>query len=427
MSAVSRSAPAWSPSSRSTTCTVLVARLRRIGAEGEGGAAAPMETLRRVVRRFGGRISRSSRDELWAEMRSPTDALHCGGALHDALELERPGLAFVVELRVAVAAGECERQGGELRGPPVRAARALLEVADAGEVRFDRAVLLSANRSEVRGADPEDGWSVRLLPPTERAYPKLPFHGVWLHRRTSLRVRLAEGGRTVGKGMLLATRTRAFRVACGLGILAALAAQLLPPAPRERVASALGAGRAEEAVFHAARWAESRPGDPQAHLWMARAELGRGRTQAARPAFESALGLEPSLAEDPEVAHDLVRLLDEKGADTNFVTRFETPAVEAALVAATESESYWLRKNAVRALERLGLEDRIDWIGVSILDLRHESSCGIRMRAARRLASLGAQDPRVLPALEQARTEDLPHAICNLRQVLEESIASLAG
>src|SRR5690606_22825567 len=44
MSAVSRSAPAWSPSSRSTTCTVLVARLRRIGAEGEGGAAAPMET-----------------------------------------------------------------------------------------------------------------------------------------------------------------------------------------------------------------------------------------------------------------------------------------------------------------------------------------------------------------------------------------------
>lgn len=427
--AAARTTPASSPlpPARSALCTVLVARIERIGAEAESGASAPMEILRRILRRFGGRIVRSSPGEVWAEMRSPTDALHCGGALHDALRLEAPGFPFEVELRVAVASGECERRGGEIGGPPVRTARALLEGCGAGEVRFDRAVLLSANRSEVRGEPAANGWSYLLLPPSERAFPSLPFHGLWLHRRTSWRVRLGEGARAAGKGALAATRTRAFRIACGLAILAAGVVQLLPPTPREQVESALSAGRTEEAALHAARWVGSHPEDPQAHLWEARAELGRGRPLAARSSFENALALDPSLARQPEVAFDLVRLLEQKGADTSFVARYETPAVEEALVDASRSDDYWLRHNAARALEKMGRGEEVDRIGLLLLDLQHESSCGIRMRAARSLASLGTRDPRVLPALERARTEDLPHAICNLRQVIDESIASLAG
>lgn len=417
-------APVATPSGAART--VLVARLRRLEAAREGGAP-PAEILRRVVRRFGGRIARASPDELWAEMRSPTDALHCGGALHDALALERPRLPFRVELRVAIASGDCERRGGELRGEPVRAVRALLEESAAGEVRFDRAVLLCANRIEFDGEACADGWTYRLLPPSERAFPTLPYYGVWLHRRITWRSRIAEGARLAGRLALAASRTRAFRAACALLVLAAALWQLRPLPPKDRVAAALSAGRTAEAALHAERWVDSHPEDPQAHLWKARAELGMYRAEAARPALESALALSPGLAEDPEVARDLVRLLDRKGADTAFVARFPTRAVEEALVAATGSASYWLRHNAARSLERSDRGEAIDRIGILLLDLRHESSCGIRMRAARRLAALGTDDPRVLPALERARTEELPRAICNLRQVIDESISTLAG
>lgn len=428
MSAVSlqgRPGPTQLPSFRSALRTVLVARLSRL----EGGPVdgEPLEILRRVVRRFGGRVARTSPGEIWAEMRSPTDALHCGGALHDALELERPGLPFEVELRVAITAGDCERRGGELRGAPVRAARALLSETPAGEVRFDRALLLSANRSEFDGEACTGGWSYRLLPPMERLFPCLPFHGLWLVRKTSLHARIAEGARIAGRWALAASRTRAFRTACLLLLLGLAILQFLPPSPKARVESALAAGRAAEAVLHAERWVGSRPDDPEAHLWKARAELEVHRAEAARASIESALRLAPGLAEDPEVAHDLVRLLEAKGADTTFVARYDTPAVEEALAAATSADAYWLRKNAARALEKMGREDRIDRIGLLLLDLSHPRSCGIRMRAARKLASLGTDDPRVLPALEQARDDRLPHAICNLRQVIDETISTLTG
>ena len=403
-------------------------RLDRVGQRLEisGDERAPMEVLRRVARRFGGRVVLAGDRELLAEMRSPTDALHCAGALQDALCLERGRFPYEVELRVAVVAGECERRGQELRGAPVAEAWALLDRAAPGEVLFSRAVRLTANRSEVRFA--AEGDVYRLLPPPEKPFPALPFHGLWLRRRTpSLAVRLAEIVRAASIGLGRATHGPAFRLAV-LGVVAAIVVlQLRPPGPEEKVEAAISAGRLLEAALWAEQWAGENPDDPRAHLWRARTEARLGHRETAREALEIALRLDPTLAADDEVAASLVDLLDGKGADILLVLRNATDAVREALVLATTSPSYWQRHNAVRALEKLGLGDRIDRVGVAILDLRHESSCRIRMAAARRLASLGAGDPRVLPALEEARRDELPHAICNLRQVIDETIASLAG
>src|SRR5690606_40830515 len=99
-----------------------------------GDERAPMEVLRRVARRFGGRVVFAGDRDLLAEMRSPTDALHCAGALQDALCLERGRFPYEVELRVAVVAGECERRGRELRRAPVAGAWALLAGAAPGQV-----------------------------------------------------------------------------------------------------------------------------------------------------------------------------------------------------------------------------------------------------------------------------------------------------
>lgn len=424
----SHASPLRQLSRGSAARTLLAARIDRVGQRLEisGDERAPMEVLRRVVRRFGGRIALATDHELLAEMRSPTDALLCGGALHDALHLERARFPFEVELRVAVVAGECERRGRELSGPPVAEAWVLLDRAAAGEVRFSRTVHLTANRSEVRSVEEED--SHRLLPPRETPFPSLPYRGVWLRRRTpSLRARLGEAGRLAGRGLARAARTPAYRLAALAAVVGAILWQLQPPTPVEKVESALSAGRLHEAALHAEQWVGLQPGDPQAHLWKARAERRLGHGEAAREALAVALRLEPSLALEEGVAEDLVGLLNGKGADVSLVLRHPTATVQEALVRATASSSYWQRRNAVRALERLGLDERIDWIGVAILDLRHESSCRIRMSAARKLATLGADDPRVLPALEEARRDQLPHAICNLRQILDETIASLTG
>lgn len=411
---------------RSTAQTLLAARLDRVGQRLEisGDERAPMEVLRRVARRFGGRVVFAGDRDLLAEMRSPTDALHCAGALQDALCLERGRFPYEVELRVAVVAGECERRGRELRGAPVAEAWALLDRAAPGEVLFSRAVHLTANRSEVRAAG-EAGSVYRLLPPPERPFPTLPFHGLWLRRRApTAGVRLAETAQALAGGV---ARAPAFRMAVFAAVAAVVLLRLRPPGPEERVEAALHSGRLHEAALWAEQWAGEVPDDPRAHLWKARAERRLGHPDAARDAMETALRLDPSLAVDEEVAGDMVDLLDAKGADLSLVLRHSSGAVREALVRATTSPSYWQRHNAVRALEKLGLEARIDRVGVALLDLRHERSCRIRMNAARRLASMGAGDPRVLPALEEARRDELPHAICNLRQVIDETIASLAG
>src|SRR5690606_34337913 len=238
---------------RSTAQTLLAARLDRVGQrlETAGDERAPMEVLRRAARRLARRVVFAGARALLAGLRSPTDALHCAGALQDALCLERGRFPYEVELRVAVVAGECERRARELRGAPVAEAWALLDRAAPGEVLFSRAVHLTANRSEVRAAG-EAGSVYRLLPPPERPFPTLPFHGRWLRRRApTAGVRLAETARALAGGV---ARAPAFRMAVFAAVAAVVLLRLRPPGPEERVEAALHSGRLHEAALWAEQW-----------------------------------------------------------------------------------------------------------------------------------------------------------------------------
>jgi hypothetical protein len=92
--------------------------------------------------------------------------------------------------------------------------------------------------------------------------------------------------------------------------------------------------------------------------------------------------------------------------------------IEGTLVEAARSEPYWKRWNAVRALERRGDQDEIDYVQVYTQDLLHSGSCATRRAALSRLLQRG--DRASLRALELARAQseaswclggDLPRAI----------------
>jgi pimeloyl-ACP methyl ester carboxylesterase len=84
--------------------------------------------VRRELERFGGLEVKTMGDGFLAHFPSPSRAIECALALHDALG--RVGL----ELRVAVHTGECDRLGSDLLGMAVAVAARLLSLAGPGEV-----------------------------------------------------------------------------------------------------------------------------------------------------------------------------------------------------------------------------------------------------------------------------------------------------
>jgi pimeloyl-ACP methyl ester carboxylesterase len=84
--------------------------------------------VRRELERFGGVEVKTMGDGILAHFPSPSRAIECALALHDALR--RVGL----ELRVALHTGECDRLGTDLVGMAVAVAARLLSLAAAGEV-----------------------------------------------------------------------------------------------------------------------------------------------------------------------------------------------------------------------------------------------------------------------------------------------------
>lgn len=434
---------------KSATRTLLAARMSPVA----GGPLedTPAELAADVVRRFGGRLASVGGTTLLAEMASPTDALLCAATLHDAIA--ECFDAAEVGLQVGVSSGEVLRQGRRLVGQAVGQAGVVAEHAPAGEVLFTQAVHLSMIRSEVRsepyrGPDPGLGQRIhRLLPFEGGPHPSLPFGGTWLGRGrpAGLRAAARKGRKALtlaGRAGLRAGSEAAARVGEGLrrawarplaagGVLLALLSvaiawmALTPPDLEARIEAALAAGDHEEAVAQVDAWIRRHTTDARAHAWKGRILLAEGRLDEAKELLQGALELDPGLSRDPGVARGMVRLLDAKGADSSWVVRATSPAVEDALLEATRSVRYWQRWNAARTLERLDRGDEVDWVGLRLLDLRHAASCGTRLRAARQLAQIGRGDERVLPALREAKARGFPGGACNLEQVVDESIAAL--
>jgi len=428
---------------RSASRTLLAARFTWRGADEVPGALPPAELAREVVVAHGGRIASLSDEGILAEMTSPTDTLQCAAALQDRFALEKARLGPGVTLRAAVAAGEVARHGRELIGEPVALVNRLAERAAPGEVLFSQSVRLSMTRSEISSelcadTDPSLGQPIhRLVQPPGASNPELPFGGVGL-RRSRAKLRIRSRRRSRARPVLMIRRAlRSFAVvprkAKGwgapiltsllvAGFVVAAGVWFLPTRPSHAIGKEIAEGRPREALRLAERWAAESQ-DAEARAWRGVALAAVDRVEEAREVLAGALSESPRLARSPAIAKGVVRTLDRKGADRSLVMANHTAAVDRALLEASSSKRYWLRWNAIAALEKLGGGDKVDRVQAWSLDLQHAGSCGTRVRAARELAKLG--DPRAVPALEEAKEKGFPGAACNLKRAAEEALASL--
>src|SRR5581483_5517627 len=312
-----------------------------------------------LVARFGGRRVKSIGDSLMLGFRSPTDAVRCGMAMHDALaeyNYRRPSLEQI-HIRVAINVGEVRVDGSDIFGEAVNVASRVEHMTPPDQIYFTEAVYLAMNKAEVPSVlagrhklkgIPE---AVKLftVPPRQvnRLVPggeelgdapgELPYGG--MHRSAATvgplavlvnRVRsLPVVGHSVWKEWLVGpalTLPPPVRLAPMLGALALSAFALIwwlsrgeeiAEARMEPASSTLGASpSAATAPDFPPSIGDTPttpvvPKDSEAREWLDKGNkaFDRNRRREAAPAYAKALELQPSLQDDPVVATRVVACL----------------------------------------------------------------------------------------------------------------------
>jgi tetratricopeptide (TPR) repeat protein len=153
---------------------------------------------------------------------------------------------------------------------------------------------------------------------------------------------------------------------------------------------------------HAAEISE----DPAAQLQLGHAHAALRFYTAALAAYQKALTLDASLKSDDKLRAGLETMInaDAPVAVDAAAMKYELLGEEEAaaqLLALASSDDRDIRHHAVTVAERLGLSERIDWVGSLIIDLKQSGSCSSRRQFVSRLRALS--DPRAIPALREAK------------------------
>jgi len=408
-----------------------------------------------LIRRYGGWQVKNLGDALLIAFRSPTDALRCGMAQHDAIAASNRDLPPEqhLHIRIAVTLGEVLVQDNDVFGEAVNLAARLENVTPADHLYFTEAVYLAMNKAEVSSQlvgteefkgipEPVRIYQVpprqmsRLVPaaePLSAPEPELPFGGahlvaVEIHLSTrllgrlqELRMRAGQAGTRIGRWPLPSLR---YVIAGLLLLLAATAAWQFWPAVESQAADEvvtpiaaaatpalsralltqaqplLAARKYEQVrVLYLAKLAADAR-NPEALLLQGHDLFQQDRRKEGVAAYEQALALDPSLKNDALLAQNLARALSWASDEAMpLIHRYATPALIDALAQRTaEPGAPRGRSRAAKLLTELGHADKIDRLGMALQDLREAGSCEARLAAVQRLRPL--RDRRALPELE---------------------------
>lgn len=409
-----------------------------------------------IIRRYGGWQVKNLGDALLIAFKSPTDALRCGMAQHDAVAASNRGLPpdQHLHIRVAVTLGEVLVQDSDVFGEAVNLAARLENVTPADHLYFTEAVYLAMNKAEVPSVvvgteqfkgipEPVKIYQVptrqvaRLVPagePMSQPEPELPFGGAHLINvevrfSTKLRGhwqgwRLYAGQTGTRMGNQMPSRPlNALVVALLLAALCVWAAWQLLPEPEDQAPETAAAARIsakpqaampsllaqaqpllaarqyeQVRVLYHARLARD-PRDAEALLLQGHDLFEQDRRREGVAAYEQALAADPKLQDDALLAQNLARGLSWASDEAvPLIRRHVTPALIDALAQRTaEPGAPRGRRRAADLLTELGYAQRIDQFGRALQDLREASTCEGRLSAVKRLRPL--RDRRALPDL----------------------------
>lgn len=375
-----------------------------------------------LIARFGGRRVKSIGDALLVTFRSPTDAVRCGMAMHDAVAHyndQRSGLE-PLRIRVALNVGEVRLENDDVFGEAVNIAARVEELTPPGEVYLTGVTYLSMNKAEVPSEHvgeqllkgiPEPVRLFRVPPhkivrltaaeePLVAAPGELPYGG--MHRlppESDFIDHFAEAVRRAPYvdwgARIRAIPRRAVLIGLGATALAAAvaggAAWLLtlepPPAPVEVAATLPPPPVAVNA--------EAREALAEAH----NAYFERRRVDAAR-GYARVLAMDPNLRRDSGLAANLVGAIGYAGdlvSDT--IRKYPSAEIVYELARRTSQPGRLGAQRAAALLREQGQERRIDYAGMALTEFRESQSCDERLAAIRSLREL--KETRALPLLRE--------------------------
>ncbi|MEM7360743.1 MAG: adenylate/guanylate cyclase domain-containing protein [Pseudomonadota bacterium] len=366
-----------------------------------------------VAKRYGGRRIKSLGDAQMIVYKSPTDAVHCAMAMHDAVwehnqsidEDER------ISIRVALSSGEVRLDGGDVFGEPVNVASRLEGVTPPNEVYFTEAIYLSMNKAEVvhefvgaqkfkgipeevniyrvpRGAAAQRLVAVDNDDENENQYP---FGGMHLAE--------TRGGL---KSSLPLLKVAALLIPLVLVVLGAwyLLPQLNEPDVEAEYQTLLQANNFIALEAKAAEVLAEDPENALAHFMQGHISAERRRYADALDAYGQAISKQPELAANERYAKFLLAAMPKYGARvTELVTLGPSEQIATQLAERSKRAGIQGRRDAIYLLGKIGRQDKIDTVASALLDLNEVKGCEDKKAVIQTLHE--ANDSRALPALKE--------------------------
>jgi len=395
-----------------------------------------------VVARYAGRRIKSIGDSLLCVFPSPTDAVKCGMAMHDTLWLcnrHKPA-GEQMHIRVAINLGEVRIQGKDIFGEPVNIAARLEAITPADEVYFTESVYLVMNKAEVPGEPlgvrefkgilepvrvyrvPAFQVSGLITGPLRRGPDpaELPYGG--MHRGISASAsffrRVAYRSARARDRLFNRSEQAAQVVQRRLGKIPKWAAILalalvvvgmggyygwlyLRPSPLIEQALNIRRERWTQIEEYAKPIGPEDPYFPEALVLLGHVAFARGDAAAALGRYGEALGLRPDLRDHGRLIGNLVLALDAKAAreTSAFFKKYPSSAAIGALEKRARRPGYDGRRWAVKTLEGLGEDGRIDRVELALRDFKEAPDCPQRRAALKVLRK--AKEPRALPPVKE--------------------------
>jgi serine/threonine-protein kinase len=181
-----------------------------------------------------------------------------------------------------------------------------------------------------------------------------------------------------------------------------------PPALADRlkkVEALLEGGATTQARLALEGELSERPRDARLRYMLGRVAFAEGKHAEALAQYREAIGLDAGFRGDPVLLEHVQEALGEsrnvEAALDLAIDKIGAPAAGLLLKIANDSPELQRRQRAVAALDEMGKGDRVDRVGLAMLQLKRARGCEEKKVFVEKLRDLG--DPRALPALRDLR------------------------
>lgn len=421
----------------------LVAKLSRV--ESERLLERHDQILSKVIKRFGGKKVKSVGDSFMVTFRSPTDAVLCGMAMHDALwdDKQDEENSHPIIIRVALNAGEVRVTNNDVFGDAVNIASRLEQITPPDSVYLTEAVYLSMNKSEVN-LEQIDNFKFKGVREKVNVYQahykplahktkahiatdeiNYPYGGAHIHHQASNKPLQTFAKLIIGLCLLFMVVFTTWWLTITympINEQERIAVEYSPPDEqlliekqevdilsnefivtnqiKEKTLPYLKAKNYIGLENVIAEYKEQYKDNAHLQLLAAHVDMYFDRYKDAIAHYDSAFSKDKILAQDKTAVKNLVVLLEkERKASNKLIAKYLNPVLIAKLSKRTGQAGLEGRYDAFYLLKDSGNTQAIDTVGLNIWDLRELKQCRLRKVAVTELKRL--QDERALEVLKE--------------------------